>query len=710
MKKEFLSKFFPIILLVFCALNTVASANQYPRYMGVDCSAEGYGEFGLTGIPEVDQYCAHIVCEAPDYCIPYHYPAYDIPVLDYRDVKVVTGYGNGLLLRTDGGAISWGDHLGLLEKRQDIRNQLKSDVAEIYGSDSAFAVLKNDGALLTWTSGETYGEIDSDFFIANIATELASGIDRIFSSPAGFVAFTKDNSVVSWGDGRDENNNRTQGHRVPGLNADDVADIFMNVGGETVLGTGNGSITKGGAAAFAALKKDGSVVVWGDERSGGKIGTKREGLANIVKIASTKSAFAALRENGSVTAWGNSYHGGSLLIVNPFQTTKSTPVNQALQSDVTEIYSNDMAFAALKSDGSVVTWGSSYQGGDSSTISNFLNNVVEIIPSYNGFAALRNDGIVVSWGEWLEPPYDTAPIHADVKKVVGNGVGAYAALKNDGSVVTWGNMLDRGRDLQSGVVDIHADHDSFAALKADGSVVSWGDRFNENGIYEKYRQNGDLGAKDETDPKRIKTITSYPLHSGFFAVRNDGSFISWGVAAYVDHSYDDDPVWSRIWSNGHYAWYFGLEAKKRESSRINHARPLFFSLPPKLTHQGGLVERDFNEWAEFDALPGVDDNGVNIIWRFKVEGFQSDGSTPKNDVCLLWSNHPYSATHRRVVSGLSADPGDICRVSAVGEATAPYYSPYNTVPSVDLIIAPEKDLSTVPNPVLFPRSPSSGNL
>ena len=51
-----------------------------------------------------------------------------------------------------------------------------------------------------------------------------------------------------------------------------------------------------------------------------------------------------------------------------------------LDSRVIEIFRTDSAFAALKSDGSVVTWGSSLNGGDSSSVSTRISaDVVEIL-------------------------------------------------------------------------------------------------------------------------------------------------------------------------------------------------------------------------------------------------------------------------------------------------------------------------------------------
>ena len=62
---------------------------------------------------------------------------------------------------------------------------------------------------------------------------------------------------------------------------------------------------------------------------------------------------------------------------------------------VAEIYSNPAAFAALKTDGSVVTWGDGDYGGNSSAVE--LTNVAEIYSNNYAFAALKTDGSVVTW-------------------------------------------------------------------------------------------------------------------------------------------------------------------------------------------------------------------------------------------------------------------------------------------------------------------------
>ena len=72
--------------------------------------------------------------------------------------------------------------------------------------------------------------------------------------------------------------------------------------------------------------------------------------------------------------------------------------------DVTNIYSNTQAFAVIKSDCSVVTWGNSDAGGNSSSVASDLNgvdnakDVTKIASTQNSFAALRKDGSVITWG------------------------------------------------------------------------------------------------------------------------------------------------------------------------------------------------------------------------------------------------------------------------------------------------------------------------
>ncbi|MFO0016475.1 MAG: hypothetical protein ACK52U_07955, partial [Synechococcaceae cyanobacterium] len=76
-------------------------------------------------------------------------------------------------------------------------------------------------------------------------------------------------------------------------------------------------------------------------------------------------AFAALKSDGSVVSWGTPGLGGD-----------SSAVASQLGTGVTQIFSTNSAFAALKADGFVVTWGNSFFGGDSSAVAGQLTNVM----------------------------------------------------------------------------------------------------------------------------------------------------------------------------------------------------------------------------------------------------------------------------------------------------------------------------------------------
>ena len=65
-------------------------------------------------------------------------------------------------------------------------------------------------------------------------------------------------------------------------------------------------------------------------------------------------------------------------------------------SDIASTYG---AFAAIKLDGSVVTWGTGHVGGNSENVKEDLESgVIEIVSAKNAFAALKANGSVVAWG------------------------------------------------------------------------------------------------------------------------------------------------------------------------------------------------------------------------------------------------------------------------------------------------------------------------
>ena len=71
-------------------------------------------------------------------------------------------------------------------------------------------------------------------------------------------------------------------------------------------------------------------------------------------------------------------------------------LNRQVQLQATKPGSNTSAFAAVLGDGSVVTWGDSNDGGDSSAVQERLRDVQQIQASSEAFAAILGDGSVVA--------------------------------------------------------------------------------------------------------------------------------------------------------------------------------------------------------------------------------------------------------------------------------------------------------------------------
>ncbi|OLP82233.1 hypothetical protein AK812_SmicGene37142 [Symbiodinium microadriaticum] len=123
---------------------------------------------------------------------------------------------------------------------------------------------------------------------------------------------------------------------------------------------------------------------WGNELAGGG---STDLPTRISRLFATNEAFAAIRIDGTVATWGDPASGGNSDAV------------QHLLHDVQELFATKAAFAALRSDGSVITWGSPMYGGNSCRVEHQLQGgVARVYAAECAFAAVRTDGSLVTWG------------------------------------------------------------------------------------------------------------------------------------------------------------------------------------------------------------------------------------------------------------------------------------------------------------------------
>ena len=121
---------------------------------------------------------------------------------------------------------------------------------------------------------------------------------------------------------------------------------------------------------------------------------------------SASAAFAAVKADGSVVTWGYVDGGGD-----------SRAVREGLSCCVTAIYSTQGAFAALRTDGRLITWGSQTFGGDSRNVAREISSdVSEVYTALAAFAVKKTDGSVVSWG-YPEYGGDSSYVKALLKDV-----------------------------------------------------------------------------------------------------------------------------------------------------------------------------------------------------------------------------------------------------------------------------------------------------
>ena len=403
--------------------------------------------------------------------------------------SIFSSYGAYAALKSDGSLVVWGGASHGGEISCTISGSLchpvslaslSSGVRTVSSTQQAFAAVKTDGSVITW--GAIIGGGDSSCTPAvgcspAPADSLSSGVAQVFAGYEAFAALKTDGSAVAWGN--------------PAYGGDASAPV-----GGTL--TGLTDIMPNGYA-FAARTSSGGVVTWGDGDYGGDsncpapcspaaAGSLTSG---VTAITSTNTAFAARKSDGTVASWGYATYGGD----------SSAPVGGAL-TGVTSIFATNAAFAALRSDGSVVTWGDSAYGGDASCTpgascspapaGSLASGVTAIFASQKAFAALKQDGSVVTWGDpegggdsACDPtpgtctPAPTGSLSGGVTQIMWMQ-DAFVAAKQDGSVVTWGSSDSGGSSLipvggaLTGVGQVFSNDSAGAAVRDDGAVVTWG--------------------------------------------------------------------------------------------------------------------------------------------------------------------------------------------------------------------------------------------
>lgn len=222
-----------------------------------------------------------------------------------------------------------------------------------------------------------------------------------------------------------------------------------------------------------ALRDDGTISSWG---VGGKEygeGTPPDGLSNVVSVAAGVAHSLALKKDGSLVGWGNN-HNGQI----------DFPPDMA---NVRAIASGAFHGLALTSDGRVWGWGgknlpSSFSSNPGSVPAE-ITQAIALGAGRSHSLVVLPDGTVRAWGDNSQGQCDVPPGLSEVTAVVG-GYFHSLALRQDGTLMGWGRAAQANVPAGlSNVIAIAAGHSGYhnLALRRDGTVVGWGG--NEDGLY-----------------------------------------------------------------------------------------------------------------------------------------------------------------------------------------------------------------------------------
>jgi alpha-tubulin suppressor-like RCC1 family protein len=271
----------------------------------------------------------------------------------------------------------------------------------------------------------------------------------------------------------------------------------------------------------AAIKTDGTLWTWG-LGSSGQLGTNDTtpnrsnpvttfaGGTNWKQVDCGDAHTAAIKTDGTLWTWGS--QGAGRLGINVTVTNRSTPVTTfAGGNNWKQVSCGSQHTAAIKTDGTLWTWGN---GGNGRLGHNSTNNAITPVTTFTGGT---------NW------------------KQVTTGVDHTAAIKTDGTLWTWGygvtGALGNGGITSSTPVTTFAGGtnwkqvacgDTFtAAIKTDGTLWTWG-----------FATSGQLGTNSGSVANTPVTTfaggTNWKqVACGFVhtaAIKTDGTLWTWGGA------------------------------------------------------------------------------------------------------------------------------------------------------------------------------------
>jgi alpha-tubulin suppressor-like RCC1 family protein len=380
----------------------------------------------------------------------------------------------------------------------------------VVGYDHAVAV-KLDGTLWTWGSNELCQQgfvISSPQLVnsVNTWTMLSTRKQSTVvgdSQTAGGCAIRSDGTLWCWGTNID-------GQVGTGLSQATV-ESPQQVGSGT-----DWAFVNVGPWSAAAVKTTGTLWTWG-YNSSGELGlgdrTSRSSpvqvgaLSDWAKVSIGESFMLAVKTNFTLWSWG----GGTTGVLGSGTSTakRSSPVQVGSLSDWSQVASGPKSSNAIKTDGTLWTWGAGTTNqlgnGSSGTVSSPIqigtDTTWTMVSRGSSYGMGIKAGTLWGWG-------------ANVDSQL--GLGAQSGPKSTpiqvGAETTW--------------TYISCAYSDSLGIKIDGSLWNWGTSTNE------YNFSGTSSPGQKNSPVRIGALTTWSKvelgEQGVMAVQTDGRLWAWG--------------------------------------------------------------------------------------------------------------------------------------------------------------------------------------
>ena len=382
-------------------------------------------------------------------------------------------------------------------------------------AESTVLTVNNAATSAELVFGGSQGNTDYDFTPTGEITQIAAGDSHS-------AAVTKDGDLYMWG---------TNGSGQLGIQSNVASNIPVKVNNSSsTLPEKSVKYVALGTYHSAAITKDGSLYMWGYNNYG-QLGNGSSGnyeksvspikiMENVAAVSLGAWHSAAITKDGSLYMWGENSDGQ---LGNGSTTNRSTPVK--IMENVATVSLGAWHSAAITKDGSLYMWGYNNYGqlgnGSSGNYEKsvspikIMENVAAVSLGAWHSAAITKDGSLYMWGENSDGQLGngttnnlTRPQRIAVNVQSVELYGSYTtAISKDGGLYTWGYNLN-GRlgngtttnsytpiKIMSNVVS-SAGGSHTIALKKDGTVYTWGTNV--------YGQLGNGNNSNQTSPVAIK--------------------------------------------------------------------------------------------------------------------------------------------------------------------------------------------------------------